>query len=536
MSRRIFLLTTLTLAACSATERAPRVTGANHDLGGGTLDFSVGDDEMTSSDDGPLMSSYDLYGIESGTIYGDLAINGDASGCVPGEASTMCPNELAPNAGCGPVEICGNGIDDDCDGYVDSYPPGNANSCPCTPGAVQKCFLGPPAKRNIGACTDGHQTCTGNEFGIWGPCTGTIGPTPEVCDKLDNDCDGCVDDGLCCNGNVLDCPAPGDPRIAPVAPYSDLALKGEQFFTATAKSWSWTVTGGPCDQLFASASFTPATTPPAQSFTLTGATTQDASVHFTLSGDYTVTMTVVDANNMSYTCKWIQHVEGPGVRFELCWDHQGSQAQGGADLDLHVHKSASTATWGSGTTDCYFGNCTAPSYFVPALAPNWYGQSPVANCSGANNGSDWALTPGKDCYNPRLDNDNVNDVGVPENTNIDDPKNGDSFRALVHYFGQDGGSTSTKVEEQPLVNIYCGGNLLATYQLTSGSYTCPSGFTSPNCFNNGSGSPTTGLMWRVADVIAAVDGSGNTSGCTINAIHPPSTTSGFYVTNNNNTF
>ena len=73
---------------------------------------------------------------------------------------------------------------------------------------------------------------------------------PETCDKLDNDCNGCADDGLCCNA-AIDCPAPGDPRIAPQPPYTDVALKGELFFPGAATSWSWKIVGGPCDQLFA---------------------------------------------------------------------------------------------------------------------------------------------------------------------------------------------------------------------------------------------------------------------------------------------
>ncbi len=43
-------------------------------------------------------------------------------------------------------------------------------------------------------------------------------------------------------------------------------------------------------------------------------------------------------------------------------------------------------------------------------------------------------------------------------------------------------------------------------------------------------------MWRVADVQAAVNGSGVTTGCTINAIHPPATATGYYVTTDNNTY
>jgi len=37
------------------------------------------------------------------------------------------------------------------------------------------------------------QTCIGSEFGTWGPCVGGVAPSVEVCDGLDNDCNGCVE-------------------------------------------------------------------------------------------------------------------------------------------------------------------------------------------------------------------------------------------------------------------------------------------------------------------------------------------------------
>src|SRR5262249_55061816 len=151
----------------------------------------------------------------------------------------------------------GNGLDDDCNGVVD-------DGCTCTSGTVQRCFTGPPGKRGVGGCTDGLETCIGAEFGTWGPCEGAIGPAPETCDGLANDCDGCAADGLCCNGGVI-CPGPNDPRIAPVAPFTSKTYMGSSFFTGTVTSWSWTVEGGPCDKLFASPGFTPAMSPPAQS-------------------------------------------------------------------------------------------------------------------------------------------------------------------------------------------------------------------------------------------------------------------------------
>jgi hypothetical protein len=490
--------------------------------GGTTGNTGNGGDDMMSLDEDMSMS-----GDFGAGAYGDLAINGDAGGCAPGQTPQACPTPAPANAGCGGVEICGNGLDDNCDGHVDE-------NCSCTPGSVQPCFLGPPGKRGIGACTDGTQTCTGpSEFGTWGDCVGSIGPSPEVCDKLDNDCDGCPDDGLCC-GAALDCPGPNDPRIAPVKPYTDKALQGGMFFFGSAATWSWTVEGGPCDKLFASPDFTPVMMPPPQSFTLTNANTQNATVHFTLSGDYTITLTVVDTSGVTWTCKWVQHVIGPGIRFELCWDHQGTAGQNGADLDLHVHKydGPTTTPWfetkanTDNPHDCFYENCTASSYFLPfgATANFGYGNtSPDDNCKGSKYGSTWDLLGY--CHNPRLDLDNVSDVGVPENTNIDNPPANDTFRAAVHYYGQGGRGSTKAVDEHPIVNIYCGGTLKATYGQKPDQI--------PNGFNFGTARDNKGfglgMIWRVADVQATgTDAMGNTT-CTITPLHPPMTTSGYWV-------
>lgn len=544
-------------------------TGNNNDGGGnGGNDLSAGEDFSTGgeSDLSVPITTIDLVGKEAGTAYDDAGmVDPDANGCGMGETAAVCAMPIAAGAGCMLVEDCvlgggsGNGEDDDCNGIVD-------DGCSCVPGEVKKCFLGPPGKRNVGACTDGTMTCFGGEFGSWGDCVGSIGPSAETCDGLDNDCNGCADDGLCCGDNGVKCPAPGDPNIAPVTPYSTLTYDGAQFFSGTAKSWTWTVEGGPCDRLFASSSFTPVSNPPKQSFTVTNGTTEDPSIYFSLSGDYTVTMTVVDDTDKSYTCKWVQPVFGPGVRFELCWDHQGTAAQGGADLDLHVHKSGTTSDWfiapGTGSTDvgacsgpkkkckfgatcnasnrciltgyginpddCFFANCTARQYTMPMAGvsdPDWYPDStPATNCQGNTKyGADWA-TLGY-CHNPRLDLDNINDVGVPENTNIDNPANNDKFRAMVHYYGQDNLESTTDVEQHPIVNVYCGGSLKASYGQTPNQLTG---------FSHGT-AQATGQMWRVADVTAVVDGAGNTTDCNITPLHAPSTTSGYWVTPSTNT-
>ncbi|HLC65116.1 MAG TPA: CAP domain-containing protein [Candidatus Nanoarchaeia archaeon] len=57
----------------------------------------------------------------------------------------------------------------------------------CTDGQIRSCGT------DIGECVAGTETCSG---GQWGICTGSIGPSAEICDGLDNDCDGINDDGF----------------------------------------------------------------------------------------------------------------------------------------------------------------------------------------------------------------------------------------------------------------------------------------------------------------------------------------------------
>jgi hypothetical protein len=448
-------------------------------------------------------------GTDGGSIYNhDLGDVDSGSMCTAGKMPNSCANPIGDSAGCGPTELCGtdgsgNGLDDNCDGHVDE-------NCPCTPGNVEKCFAGPPGKHDIGACTDGTATCQGTEFGAWGPCVGSIGPSAEVCDGTDNDCNGCADDGLCC-GNTLTCPT----TVPDVQPYTNVTYPGSTYFTGPATSWTWKVTGGPCDQLFE----TTTGSPPAQSFTVTNGTTSTPTANYTLSGDYTIVMTATE-NGASQTCTFVQHVAGPGIRFELCWDTTGK-----SDLDLHLHKPNSTTNF-FGTTsdystafgdDCNYNNCKGSSD-AGSITPSWgYGTSPLANCSGDPDGEGLAWTLNGSCRNPRLDVDDIIDIGVPENANVDKPNNGDTFRALVHYYGIDTGAST--LTSHPMVNIYCGGKIKATYGQAPDVVT---GFAT-------AGAWAMGNMWRVADVAAIVNASGVTTDCTVTALHPGTTTTGYRV-------
>lgn len=76
-------------------------------------------------------------------------------------------------------------------------PPDVVPDGPCTNGSTRVCYdsavQANPALRGVGVCTAGSQTCTGTS---WGPCAGAGAPSAEVCDNLDNNCNGFVDEGV----------------------------------------------------------------------------------------------------------------------------------------------------------------------------------------------------------------------------------------------------------------------------------------------------------------------------------------------------
>jgi hypothetical protein len=91
------------------------------------------------------------------------------------------------------TEVC-DGLDNDCDGDID-----NGISCLCEHGNKRSC--GPST--DLGVCTYGVSECV---LGEWTECIGSTMPQIEICDEVDNDCDGEVDEqcatGLCMEGAI----------------------------------------------------------------------------------------------------------------------------------------------------------------------------------------------------------------------------------------------------------------------------------------------------------------------------------------------
>jgi hypothetical protein len=354
------------------------------------------------------------------------------------DAPFVCPPD--PGDGCGSSEICDNGSDDDCDGAVDE-------DCSCIGGAVQSCFAGPPGRRGVGGCVDGTQVCRGVEIGEWGPCEGGILPEPEVCDGKDNDCDDCIDDLEECRPSI-DCPT--EDTAAPLSWYE---LHCDEFYPAGGADCSWEVVA------------------PAGSATVSveDPAAEDTRVYFDISGDYVITVTIVDPYGVTHTCTFVVHVRGQGIRVEMWWNEEEA-GDTSSDVDLHFHRNPPTNGWFNGD-DCYYANCVV-NPIIPwvSYTIRWgYPDSPTTACARSR------------CPNPRLDIDDVEGWG-PENVNMDGANDGDSFRVAVHYYDDDVWESYADVN----VRIYCGGVVRVLY--------------GPARINNDSAG--TGDIWRVADIVA----------------------------------
>ena len=153
--------------------------------------------------------------------------------CANGTCTGVRPcNGVAGLGACtaaqpGPAEIC-NGIDDTCDGIIDGFQESCSNmTCPggaCTGGVAGErtcvggaranlrcdtfpafdprnnpggnptsaCQIGPNAA--VCVCNPGNRTCPGNPPGVFTSCVQEVQPGIEICNLLDDDCDGRVDE------------------------------------------------------------------------------------------------------------------------------------------------------------------------------------------------------------------------------------------------------------------------------------------------------------------------------------------------------
>jgi hypothetical protein len=138
--------------------------------------------------------------------------------CANGATNDTC------TAGLPGTEVCDSArVDENCNGTSNE-------GCACDEGETQSCGY-----NNIGECTLGTQTCSIN--GAWGSCIGAILLSDEICDGLDNDCNGNADEtftnkgdsctvglGVCENSGTYICKADGTNTECSVVPGAQTGL------------------------------------------------------------------------------------------------------------------------------------------------------------------------------------------------------------------------------------------------------------------------------------------------------------------------
>ncbi|MBI5498625.1 MAG: putative metal-binding motif-containing protein, partial [Deltaproteobacteria bacterium] len=129
---------------------------------------------------GGLVCATGLPGVCSGGV---TACAGGVVACNPTAAGTP--------------ETC-DGMDNDCDGWVDEDDSLRSLTRPCYDGSA--------GTEGVGTCVAGVQTCAGGTFR---GCVGQVLPAVERCDSGDENCDGVVDDGDPGGGISCFAPLPG---------------------------------------------------------------------------------------------------------------------------------------------------------------------------------------------------------------------------------------------------------------------------------------------------------------------------------------
>ena len=134
----------------------------------------VGDNDVVAESCDGLDNDCDGSTDEEDPGGGGACVTGDPGVCSPGVEHCVQGDILCVANAQAAEEACDT-LDNDCDGEVDEDDPRLGDGCQVADA--------------LGACAAGEQTCVGGELDCTGP-----GPEEESCDGVDNDCDGDEDE------------------------------------------------------------------------------------------------------------------------------------------------------------------------------------------------------------------------------------------------------------------------------------------------------------------------------------------------------